>query len=210
MGSSTSYTISNVTANTIVYARFTKKYYTITYVRGDYIIFVSPDSERIAHGANASGSTMTVSLSTAKFFYGIDGWYSGSIRVATTTKYAPTKVTADATYTAKGTKSIRSYTLTVTSGPGGTVSGSGTYDYGTKVTIKATAHSGFHFVKWDDDNINAIRDVIVTDDTIYTAIFEQDSTPLPQLNLDKTSLTFEATGGTQTVKVTSNVNWTVS
>ena len=29
-------------------------------------------------------------------------------------------------------------------------------------------------------------------------------------NLDKTSLTFEAAGGTQTVKVTSNNNWTVS
>ena len=33
---------------------------------------------------------------------------------------------------------------------------------------------------------------------------------LQRLNLDKTSLTFEAAGGTQTVKVTSNVNWTVS
>ena len=46
----------------------------------------------------------------------------------------------------------------------------------------------------------------VTKDATYTAIFEPD----PYLNLDKTSLEFEASGGTQTVNVTSNVSWTVS
>ena len=46
----------------------------------------------------------------------------------------------------------------------------------------------------------------VTKDATYTATFEQDL----YLELDKTSLTFRTVGGTQTVKVTSNVNWTVS
>lgn len=206
LSSSASYTISSVTAATTVYARFTKKYYTITYAKGNYVSSVSPTSERVAHGANASGSTMTVNTTTPEFSYGIDGWYSGSTRVVTTAKYAPTKVTADATYTAKGTRSTRSYTLTVTAGTGGTVSGGGTYDYNTEVTIKATANSGYHFVKWSDGNTNATRKVTVTGAATYTAIFAQD----PYLNLDKTSLEFEASGGTQTVTVTSNVSWTVS
>ncbi len=48
--------------------------------------------------------------------------------------------------------------------------------------------------------------LLLLENATYTATFEQD----PYLNLDKTSLTFGAAGGTQTVKVTSNVNWTVS
>lgn len=40
----------------------------------------------------------------------------------------------------------------------------------------------------------------------YVAVFARDA----YLELDKTSLTFKAAGDTQTVKVTSNVNWTVS
>jgi len=96
--------------------------------------------------------------------------------------------------------------LTVTAGTGGTVSGGGPYNYGATATLKATPSAGYHFVKWSDGNTNASRTVIVTGNATYTATFEHD----PYLNLDKTSLTFEAAGGTQTVKVTSNVNWTVS
>lgn len=96
--------------------------------------------------------------------------------------------------------------MTVTAGTGGTVSGGGLYNYGATATLKATPSAGYHFVKWSDGNMNASRTVIVTKNATYTATFEQD----PYLNLDKTSLTFEAAGGTQTVKVTSNVNWTVS
>ena len=48
--------------------------------------------------------------------------------------------------------------------------------------------------------------VTVDANKTYIAKFTQD----PYLELDKTSLTFEAAGGTQTVNVTSNVEWTVS
>ena len=48
--------------------------------------------------------------------------------------------------------------------------------------------------------------VTIDADKTYIAKFTQD----PYLELDKTSLTFEAAGGTQTVNVTSNVEWTVS
>ena len=124
---------------------------------------------------------------------------SGSVNVSTTTK-----VTGNVTYYAIW--QINSYTLTVTAGTGGTASGGGTYNYGATATLKATPSAGYHFVKWSDGNTNASRTVTVTGNATYTATFEQD----PYLNLDKTSLTFEAAGGTQIVKVTSNVNWTVS
>ena len=74
--------------------------------------------------------------------------------------------------------------MTVTAGTGGTVSGSGTYNYGATATLKATPSAGYHFVKWSDGNTNASRTVTVTGNATYTAIFEQDL----YLNLNKTNV----------------------
>lgn len=116
LSSSLSYTISNVTSSVTVYARFTKKYYTITYQVGDYVTSVSRSSERVAHGTNAVGSTMTVNSTTAQYSYGVDGWYNGSSKVSSGATFAPTGVTANATYLAKGTRTLRSYTVTYNKG----------------------------------------------------------------------------------------------
>lgn len=116
LSSSASYAISNVTASKTVYARFTKKYYTITYDKSDYVASLSKTSERVAHGANATGCTMTVMSTTAQYSYAVDGWYSGATKKTSNATYAPTAVTADATYTAKGTRTLRSYTVTYNKG----------------------------------------------------------------------------------------------
>lgn len=84
------------------------------------------------------------------------------------------------------------------------------FEDGTVATIHATAAEGYSFGGWWKDGVKVSDDVTlsVTVDAnkTYIAKFTQD----PYLELDKTSLTFEATGGTQTVNVTSNVEWTVS
>ena len=135
--------------------------------------------------------TLPTATRTEHVFKGWSTSASGSVNVNESTK-----VTEDVTYYAIW--QINHYELIVNPSIGGTVTGGGTYDYGTKVTLKATPSDGYHFVKWSD--------VTVTRSHTYVAIFAQDA----YLELDKTSLTFEAAGGTQTVKVTSNVNWTVS
>lgn len=184
-------------SNTTIYAHWTatKRSYTVTL---DGNGGTPSQSSSTFHYNEALGTLPTVTR-TGYTFKGWSTSANGPVNVSTTTK-----VTGDVTYYAIW--QINSYTLTVTAGTGGTVSGSGTYNYGETATLKATASSGYHFVKWSDGNTNANRTVTVTGNATYTAIFEQD----PYLNLDKTSLTFEASGGTQTVKVTSNVNWTVS
>lgn len=144
--------------------------------------------------------------STVANDYLFNGWYDTKASTGGTKLTTSTKCTGDKTWYARWIVIDKTYTLTITAGTGGTVSGGGTYAYNTKVTIKATANSGYHFVKWSDGNTNATREVTVTGDATYTATFAQD----PYLNLDKTSLEFEASGGTQTVNVTSNVSWTVS
>lgn len=87
---------------------------------------------------------------------------------------------------------------------------SGEFVDGTTATIHATAAEGYSFGGWWKDGVKVSDDVnfsVTVDATkTYIAKFIQD----PYLELDKTSLTFEAAGGTQTVNVTSNVEWTVS
>ncbi len=84
------------------------------------------------------------------------------------------------------------------------------FEDGTVATIHATAAEGYSFGGWWKDGVKISDDVTlsvtVDADKTYIAKFTQD----PYLELDKTSLTFEAVGGTQTVNVTSNVKWTVS
>lgn len=84
------------------------------------------------------------------------------------------------------------------------------FEYGTVATIHATAAEGYSFGGWWKDGVKVSDDVTlsvtVDADKTYIARFTQD----PYLELDKTSLTFTALGGTKTVNVTSNVDWTVS
>ena len=151
LSSSASYAISGVTASMTVYARFTRIYYTITYSAGDYVASLSRTTERVAHGANAVGSTMTVNGTTAQYSYGVDGWYSGSTRVTSSATYAPTGVTANATYTAKGTRSLRSYTVTYVKGTGiAKISKtSETVSWGANATgCTATVTTGYTFDGW--------------------------------------------------------------
>lgn len=190
-------TTTKVTSNKTWYARWTATYknYTVTWNGNGG----TPSKSSSSFHYNDALGTLPTATRTGYTFKGWSTSASGSVNVSTTTK-----VTGNVTYYAVW--QINSYTLTVTAGAGGTVSGGGTYAYNTKVTIKATANSGYHFVKWSDGNTNATREVTVTGDATYTATFAKD----PYLNLDKTSLEFEASGGTQTVNVTSNVSWTVS
>lgn len=69
--------------------------------------------------------------------------------------------------------SIPTYTLTVTAGTGGTVSGGGTYNNQATATLKATPNTGYKFVKWSDGNTLATRTVTVTGNATYTATFEK-------------------------------------
>lgn len=57
----------------------------------------------------------------------------------------------------------------------GTVSGSGRYLYGARVSAKATANEGFHFVRWSDNSTYNPHTLIVKDDIDIQAIFAPDA-----------------------------------
>lgn len=196
-------TTTKVTANVTYYAVWTINSYTWTF---DANGGTGDTTKTLNYNATLSTLPTASRASTAANNYTFAGWFDTNASTGGTQLTISTKCTGNKTWYARWTISTRQYKLTVTAGTGGTVSGGGTYNYNASVTLKATANSGYHFVKWSDGNTSATRTVTVTKDATYTATFEQD----PYLNLDKTSLEFEASGGTQTVNVTSNVSWTVS
>jgi len=84
-------------------------------------------------------------------------------------------VNADATYTATfvETATVQTYNITVLANNNayGTVAGGGRYAEGTIVTISATANNGYQFTEWNDHNTDNPREIVVTADATYTAIF---------------------------------------
>ena len=105
------------------------------------------------------------------------------------------------------------YKVTIIAVDGGRVEGDG-FDSngvlyavpGTQVEIRAIPDAGNVFFKWNDQVTDPIRTITVgSSDVEYVATFE-----VAQLNLNVTQLTFDNNGGTKTIIVTANVNWTVS
>ena len=103
------------------------------------------------------------------------GWSDGSTeatRVITASE--------DLTLTATFSELIKSYTLTVTSGEGGSVSSEGgEYNEGTEVTLTATADDGYRFTVWSDGSTEESITITLSEDTSIEAIFEM----IPIFNL---------------------------
>ena len=65
---------------------------------------------------------------------------------------------------------INTYTVTATA-ENGTVTGAGTYDHGTTVTLTPTANEGYHFEKWSNGSTDNPLTITVTEDVKIQAIF---------------------------------------
>ena len=80
-------------------------------------------------------------------------------------------LTSDTTLTAEF--AINQHTVTIGEAVNGSVTGttSGTYDYGTEVTLTATANDHYHFVQWSDGTKDATYTFTLTGDTTLTAEF---------------------------------------
>lgn len=93
------------------------------------------------------------------------------------------------TLTVTGNKSltaifrIRTISISVTAGPGGTVNGtvSGFYNYGTSVSFSAVPAAHYRFTGWSDGNTDIERSITLVKDTVITASFV--AIPLYTLNL---------------------------
>ena len=111
------------------------------------------------------GDTIEIAA-TPNLGYVFMGWEDGSAdnpRVIV--------VTEDHTYTALFAVQTCVITTDVTPEGAGTVSGGGTYAYGSIITLTAQNNTGYEFVKWSDGFTDNPRNVFVEGDATYTAVF---------------------------------------
>ena len=81
-------------------------------------------------------------------------------------------VTQDTTLTA--IFEILTYNATVTCDPiHGSVTGSGTYNYGDVVTLTAIPNEGYQFVRWSNDVVENPYTFVISEDVTLTAEFEE-------------------------------------
>ena len=127
-------------------------------------------------GVYNAGETCTLTATPASG-YQFQSWKKNGTVVSTNPNYSFT-VTENATYTAYfGEIPINYYTITtnVTPTGAGTVTGGGTYQEGSTVTLTAVANSGYTFSQWQDGNTDNPRTITVTQNATYTATFTQDT-----------------------------------
>jgi hypothetical protein len=128
-------------------------------------------------GSYSHGSSCTL-RATANTGYTFVNWTKDGTVVGTSPIYTFT-VTEAATYIANF--QINSYTISATANPtvGGTVTGGGTYNYGTSITLTATTAEAYTFINWSKDGIVVSNSpnytITVTEDAAYVANFELSS-----------------------------------
>ena len=122
--------------------------------------------------ATVTGGTEVTLTATPNPGYHFDHWSTGS----TENPFSFT-VTSDVSIMAYfEANPTPQYTITVTANDPamGSVSGGGTYDEGSVITLTATPNSGYRFMCWNDGNTDNPRTVTVTADMSFTAYFEAD------------------------------------
>ena len=109
---------------------------------------IDPEGTGIVEGAGiyAAGTSATLKAK-AKWGYRFLGWYENGEKVSDEAEYTFT-VTGDRVFTAKFSE--KNYKVDVLALPsdGGTVSGGGTYQEGTMITLKAEVNEGYTFAGW--------------------------------------------------------------
>ena len=146
---------------------------------------------------NLNGASYTVTMTgfttategTAADRDGTNGSFTFTVKLykGNDTGNIATSTYAEATVTiSNGTVTATPYTkwtVTVNAGNGGSVSGSGTFEENTQVTVTATPNSGYHFVRWTENgaevSTSASYSFILTADHTLVAVFEQDAPTTP-------------------------------
>ena len=127
-----------------------------------------------------AGQTITVTAhsqnTTSATRYVFQDWKNSSSTVVSTNPTMEFTVTEDATYTAtfvsKGSSYYKTITGVASPAGSGTVDGTGSYLTNSVVTLTAVPANGFRFVRWSDNVTSGSRNVTVSADATYTAVFE--------------------------------------
>ena len=139
-------------------------------------------------GKTYKGAEVTVKATPATG-YSFVNWTDANGVVSTSTEY---------TFTVEGSRNLSAnftpdpHTVSVSANPteGGTVSGEGTYDYGSSAILTATPKDHYHFVNWTENGEE------VSTDAAYTFTVDKDRNLVANFAKDTFTITFENDDGT--------------
>jgi len=138
-----------------------------------------------------TANLIEVVTATPNYGYHFLQWQDGNTQNPRTVA-----LTQDTTLTAYF--AVNTYYLTLVSNDTtmGAVTGGGSYDYLTQVTLTATASEHHHFVQWNDGNTTNPRLVTVTSDSTFMAQFEEDARYTITVHCNDTAMGTAAGSGT--------------
>jgi len=207
---------------------------TAKFIADQHVLIYSSDGRGITSGTTISGglvdygASVTV-MATANTGYTFDGWYEGANKVSAEATYTFTM--PDATYTLYARFNANRYTLAYTNeavsggATAGTLTGTlqngSTADYGTSVTLTATAYEGYTFDGWyagaEKVSAAAIYTFTLTGDTTLVGKFTVNRYALSCASENETKGTVTSTAGQDgtaayntpvTVTATANTGYT--
>ena len=179
------YIFVNWTLNGTVVSTSATYSFTVT-GSGNYVATFAPNEFQITATANPTnggivtgtgvynyGTTATLTA-TANSGFTFVNWTKNGVVVSTNAVYSFT-VTEAGSYVAHFNHNDCHITATANPTAGGSITGAGTYAYGTNCTLTATANAGYTFVRWTKDGVqvstSASFSFVVTEDASYVAHF---------------------------------------
>ena len=179
---------------------------TAQFVTDSYFVYATTvDSLRgtvTGTGTLAYGST-AVLTALPNYGYYFSSWSDGN-----TQNPRSVVITSDTAFTALFLPNIYAIQATSSDTLQGIVSGSGLYEYGSQITILATATEHNYFVTWNDGNTTNPRIITVTRDSNIIAIFESNPTYNITVNSNDNSMGTVLGSGTyhagQQITITAN------
>ncbi len=124
---------------------------------------------------NYEPGTQVTLEATANEGHTFANWMQGEQVITTEPTYSFT-ITQSETFVANFT--VNNYNITATTNPaeGGIVNGTGTYEYGTTVTLTALINEGYSFVNWTKDGAE------VSDEQSYSFVVTEDADFMANFN----------------------------
>ncbi|MBR1630718.1 MAG: InlB B-repeat-containing protein, partial [Paludibacteraceae bacterium] len=130
-------------------------------------------------GTYQHGQAATATATPAEGYH-FTGWSNGQ-----TDQTISITMTGDITLRANFEANSYAITATPSDATMGSVRGSGSYDYGIRVVLSATAYEGYRFTGWSDGETAATRTVTVRENLTLTANFEKDNTAINETALQQ-------------------------
>ncbi len=200
-GSGTSYTdkqkvkkLTDTDGGTVIlYAQWKPSTYAVALYPNEGTIVPGKDVTQYTYG---TGAALPTAEDITRDGYAFKGWYEDSGFSGSPVTEITSADTGAKTYYAKW---VKLWTVTVTAGDGGTVSGGGTFEENATVTVTAVPDSGCRFIRWMENGAQVSTDESyafpLTGDRNLTAEFARNSSG----GSTYTITTPETPGGTVTV-----------